>query len=233
MSNFNVTVDKETNQIIYNREFAVTPFSFNVFPMDRERFSIIILAPEVTSTLQNLFQYILNSYIDENIINCLSNNSLYKVEEQFQNYNESEEILKNKLAIIDLSPTNIFKSLHPSIIHHEYFETNPKWLTNLIIKNILLPNCYTQTSSNLNWKKNFSHTIWLINSIDNLPPILTSISHLTFLISDKIIHDFFEKRLKINKFKIHTDNPIYVVSSTLTQDIKIMTMPKNRFSNEE
>jgi len=140
----------------------------------------------------------------------------------------STDTLKRNLAIIDLSKDNIFKTLHPSIISCESEEFG--WIRNHHIKNILVPNTLNQTGQNNEWSKNYSHTIWLASSIKDIPQVLSTNAHMTFVTDRELIIKYLDEKIGINGAIINP-NLMIAVSSTLRPDISIMTIKSSRFIN--
>jgi hypothetical protein len=223
----------------YTREFAITPFVLPVFPCDRDRFAIVIVSSPKSPILKNLIQFVLNSYIEEtNLITSeiSVDPNLYKVKKEFSNMSDTNEQLKNKLALLDLSFDNQFKNTDHAMISSSYKEltqskekyNGTKWLYNHIIKHILIPNTLLQNTNPVgDWSKHYSHTVWFASSIDEVPSVLWDNAHMIFITEGEEISNFIKQRLGAD-YKMN-DEYILAIAFTLRADIKIMMLPKKRF----
>jgi hypothetical protein len=94
-------------------------------------------------------------------------------------------------------------------------------------RNIIMPNMDIQSIDG--WQNNFSHTIWLTDSIENLPKVLITNSHYLFL-TDNIHISKFMKNKYSNDFKTETDDEILVIGMTIVKDMTINTLNKSQFT---
>jgi len=225
------SVEKNENLISYINQFHLSPFSFNVFPQDKDRFCIVIVGSEFYA-VKNVLTYVLNTFVDEKILEPSPADDPFqaglKVLREFSDFKKESEQLKKQLAIIDLSKNHYFDKIHPSVIKF-YDEVNSTWKRNMMIKKILFPNSLTNIPG-IPWDKNFSHTIWLVENVEELPQVLTTISHVTFLINRRTICDFLDKKLRIKNFTLTiAEDDSIVLTSTLKQNIQIMILPREKY----
>jgi len=215
------TLDKKSGKITYTRNYNITPFVFSKFPHELDKYCIIILG-KASNVTKNLLQYILNSYIDENIIEA---KSLYTAQKQVSDLSETHEQLKRKVAIFDISVDNSFTSLHSKIIA---VNENRSWLDIHILKNILMPNNLLNSGNNKeDASKNYSHTIWLASDLDDIPKVLLTNFHLLFIMEKEQITDYFNRKLDVAYMA--SDDIIFVISSILKENTQLMTMKMDRF----
>lgn len=224
-----ISFDKKSNQIKYTKDYSISPFNFNVFPQNRDRFCIVILSPPNSDNLNHVFKLVLNSFIDEIII---SPKKLQDVQLEFTDKNQSIEQLKLKLAILDLTEDNKFKNLHSNIIpctktgDKKNISYNGEWAINHFYKNILIPNTLQQDKTEI-WKKNFSHTIWLATAMSEVPKLVLTNTNILFCTESEQTTDFFKTRMNAN-YKSTIDQ-IFVISYTLKSDPSLMILDKKRF----
>lgn len=225
-----VTVDNSTNQVKYVREFHLSSFSLNVFPQDMDRFCIVIIG-ERSPLTKNILTFVLNTFMEEKIISPTPGEEprkqAMKVIGELSDLKKDPEELKKQLAIIDLTADNHFNGIHPSVIRF-HDSASVKWQRNMMIKKILFPNSLTK-SADTHCDKNFSHTIWLAEKVDEVPQVLNTNSHLVFLTENKSISEFFLKKLGLEMKKVIEEDFMLILSSTLKPDFQIMSVPKQKF----
>jgi hypothetical protein len=168
-----------------------------------------------------LFQFILNSHINETFV---KGTSLVDIKKDLLNRTQSNEVMKDKLAILDLSHDQQFKDLHPSIVPCPLPGTNA-WTDNHTIKTILIPNVLSMYARKDEWAKNYSHTIWLASSIDEIPKVLLTNKHMLFITEPEAILEYSQKIYHID-LQIRD---IFVVTSILACNMQLMTLSKQNF----
>lgn len=214
-----VKVEIDGNNVNYTSVCDITPFKFSVFPQDKDLFHIIIASNCPDIICKNVLTYVLNSFVEEDIITGCS--SIFELEREFMGDKNS---IKKKLAVIDLSDENIFSPIHPLITHIK--NNKQEWVLNHSISKILNPNTLIQKDG-LDWDKNTSHTIWLIDDITKLPPVLYTHSSLIFALDS-----FNGKKLLKHKTGSDTDinsDTIIVTSSMINKNMQFMRVNRNRF----
>ncbi len=213
-------LDRETGRVVYTREFHITPFILNVFPGQRDRYSTVIISSPDSPALPKLFQFVRNGYVDEDIVLA---SSLYDVKKQFSDLTQTDSKLRAKLALLDLSDGNQFAFIHPSIVP----APSRNWIDNHIFKNILIPNTMLQMSTPGDWSKNYSHTIWLAATLEDIPKVISDNAHITFIVDAEQAAAYLKQRIGIDR--VVGDDIIFAVSSTLKADTQLMTLSKKRF----
>jgi len=225
-----ITVDNSTNQVKYVREFHLSPFSLNVFPQDMDRFCIVIIGEKSLLT-KKILTFVLNTFMDEKLISPTPGEEplkqAMKVIKELSDLKKDPEEMKKQLAIIDLTSDNHFNGIHPSVIRF-HDSASLKWQRNMMIKKILFPNSLTKSADNY-CDKNFSHTIWLAEKVDEVPQVLSTNSHLVFLTVNNSISEFFMKKLGLEMKKVIEEESMLVLSSTLKPDLQIMSVSKQKF----
>lgn len=205
----------------YNTLIDIEPFILKKFPHERDIFSMIIVASGPDTITKNLVQYLVNSHEDE--ISITSGEDLTSIHRKLINRHTAPEDLKRQLAIIDISPELKFKGMRTDI--STLNPDVPDWLRNDYIRNIINPNMSIQPVEW--WQHNYSHTIWLTDSVQNLPQVLTTNSHYLFLTENQHVNDFMKKRYA-NNFN-HVPEEMLILGMNITQNMKIYTLPRNRF----
>lgn len=200
------------------KEYNLTPFLYNIFPFQKDRFCIIIISQHNNDLCKNLLQYILNSFLDEEIVeNC---NDLYQLKREFETGD------KNKMAIIDISPDNRFKSIHDHVI--EFDKTlYTKWTKNFLILRAIFPNILRSKFVQKN-TTHFSHTIWLASSFDDVPECLYTNRNIVFIIDQNQINYLFNVKLRVQRH-VTVNNAILCVDILAKKDIQFATMSKANF----
>lgn len=210
--------NKQLEKLIV-KEYNLSPFIYNIFPFEKERFCIIIVSQKNDSMCKNLLQYILNSFIDEEIVdNCVDLNQLKRVFESGDSH---------KLAIIDISPDNRFEGIHQNIISYDKnLYTN--WNRNYNILRVIFPNILrTQfIQKDITHK---SHTIWLASSIQDIPNCLYTHRNIMFIIDQNQISYLFNNKLHVRK-PVVVNNSILCVDMLAKRDIQFSTINKLKFS---
>jgi len=210
-------------QYRYNTIVNIEPFIFKKFPYNEDRFSTIIVSSNPDAVTSNLVQYILNSMWDEIIIPATDD--IASIEKKLRSKYISPDELRRHVAIIDISKESIFKNMRKDIC--TLLSDIPDWLRDEHIRNIIMPNMDIQSIDG--WQNNFSHTIWLTDSIENLPKVLITNSHYLFL-TDNIHISKFMKNKYSNDFKTETDDEILVIGMTIVKDMTINTLNKSQFT---
>lgn len=207
----------------YNTMVDIEPFIMNKFPLECDRFSMIIVSSKPDIVTRNLVQYLVNSFPDEIIIPATDDISY--LERKFNDKQLTPDQLKRQLAIIDISPDSLFKNMRTDICTAN--KDIPHWLKGEHIKNIINPNMILQYVEGC--ENNFSHTIWLTDSVANLPQVLVTNSQYLFLIDNKHVNDFMKKRYS-NDFSLKDENEIFVIGMTITKDMRVFVLKKDKFS---
>lgn len=224
-------VNKETDTVQYTRSFSISPFIMSIFPDQRDRFAIIILAKAATPVVTNLVQYLLNCHTDPDIATVDDSMPSWKTSQCFADLSQSVEDLRKKVAIVDLTPNRVFRDTHANAIGF-YDSHNPAWLHNMHIRRTCMPNTMTAGCQGEH-HKNYSHTIWLVDSLEHLPRPLVSQAQMVFLVDNSLATDYFSKYMGVQKLLPVSENHILVVATTIYTDISIMTLDPIRFSPPE
>jgi hypothetical protein len=226
----NTTTSTKPKAINYTNEYSLSPFVFHVFPDNLNRFCIILISDPKTATFDLLYQYILNSHTGTIIHNKpgeeKDTEGILKTLKEFSNMSDSEEQLKGKLAILDISKDNVFKSLTNVLSCSN--DLYPEWLRNSFIRNISMPNKLLKRDHVGDWDKNYSHVIWLASSVDDIPKILASNANMIFISENEQTGLYLKKYIGIDHVIDDSDN-IYVITN-VQQDIKIMKINKEKFT---
>lgn len=225
---------KSNGKVSYAREFLMTPFTFSVLPHERKQFCTIILGSPTSSALPKLLQFVINAHLNECIVYpAYKDTPSFNLSSEFSSKHSMEKIpteelasikegLQNKLVITDLTQGNEFKSLHPAIYWCK--KEVPDWLYDYHIQRALFPNLLLNTFGN--WENNYSHTIWLASSLEDVPKVLLNSAHMTFVLENA--QTYMKKKLGVENSSISSD-VILAISSTLRSDPQIMTMSRKRF----
>ena len=222
----NVAQDKKTGQITYTRQFNIQPFFWKVFPTQRDRFAVLIVCSPSAPELPALVRFVLNAWAGQEKL--IQSDDLCALQGEFRNEEQPVETLRNKVALLDLSAGHAFKSLHSSVspTWTQTDNASNNWLRNYRITNILYPNHLPPVNEAKT--RNFSHTVWLAGSLDEVPPSVLTQVDLAFVADEKQISEYLKQQFRI---EIQTANDVILaVSSTLVRDRQIMTMSKERFS---
>jgi len=213
----------DTKVYKYNNLINIQPFIFSKLPQQQDSMSIIVVADSASDFIKNLLQYFINSCYEAKILPP-SNNPV-DIEKQFKNKENTLDELRQYLSIIDISPESIFKNLREDIstINKDF----PEWVKNNSIFNILLPNMNIQYTEHFG--KTYSHTIWLVDNVQNIPMSLLTNSHYVFLTYSQSINDFLKRKYS-NDFKLEDPDVMMVISNTIDKDMKIFTLNKSRFN---
>lgn len=216
----------------YNTLVNIEPFIMHKFPQEEERFSIIVVSKHGDNVTRNLVQYLTNSFHNEIVISATDD--LSNIEKKFSDKYTHGDELKRQFAIIDISGDGRFKNLQietssgsmTNIVSYINPDT-PDWLKTQQIKNIINPNMIVQYVEGC--ENNFSHTIWLTDSPQNLPEVLTTNSHYLFILDHDNVTDFMKKRYK-NDFTPQDKDEIIVIGMTISKDMEIFTLDKSKFT---
>jgi len=220
-----IKVDRtETGENRFYHKYEIKPFGFNYFPMDKDRFSIAILAKENTKELKNMLTYIINSY-DSNCERIKSENIL-DLKKELSDYNKSSEELKNKWAIVDCTTTGKFKELDPNIIPLGPI-AKCDWLINYYVLTCNFPNFKLKFFPDAD--KNFSHIIWLTDEIKSRRTLFTN-SALTFILDNDNVDKFMDEVINTQNFKSN-HNFYYILGKHMRINEQILTISKARFKN--
>jgi hypothetical protein len=223
----NVKLDKASGQVTFMREFQISPFFLNVFPQQRKRFCTVLVVSPDSPALSKLFKFSLNCYPAEPTPpSFTSTEDLFSVPREFTDRSKTEAELKGKLLLVDMSKNGCFSQLDPAIRPFRQ-DGAPTWLRNHHIRSTLQPNLILpMASTGGDWDKNYSHTIWLVPSVEEIPKVLMTNGHL-FLVDKEHINAFFKTRLGLEA--VNQEDCVLAVSSLLKQDIQLMTMARERF----
>jgi hypothetical protein len=241
---------REDDHVAIQREYHLVPFNWDTFPWQRDRFCIIVIANEMSTLLQRLFEYIMNSTFDEDILDYdffnskaknaneintkedieISNETkeatiLHKIGKEFRDYRQSKKQLKSKLIITDLSENNIFKTIHPAVIGASS-PSLPKWLKSSQQRTIVFPNSILKAAEQAD--KNYSHSIWIAKSVDEISSTLLTYANMTFILDQPQICRYLERRFNCRDIKI-ADDIIMVITSHTNLNQDLMSIPKSQF----
>lgn len=215
-------IKKDDGSVVYIRPgFKLDPyFYFPVLPHEQDRFAMLIVTDHNDNELKNLLKLLINSHINPHIITA---DSIYQAKKLFTDFNKSNDDLKAQLGIFDLTKDNKFSNVHPSIIP-AYADNNAD---KLYIKNILIPNVLLHDGSD-NWNKNYSHTIWITSSIEDIPRIIVTNSQYCFAIGAHNVNKLLKYKLKTAQDVNFPEDNILVICSSLVIDTKLMMLTRSR-----
>lgn len=221
-----IQLNQEKGSVTYHKIYSVFPFAFPAYPRSKKHFCITIVSTPQYLQNSRLLEFVLNAFPTfETLKNC---NNLGDALSEITDPNKPIETLSRQLAIFDLSSDNQFGKFVPGIIPAS--DNTPfKNLSTHQMLRILVPNIvFGKEQSELN-DRSYSHTIWIVPKISELPEIIRTHSNLIFVTEEEEIKCYTKKYFGMETMTTPSD-VIFTVSSTLTQDLRLMYLSKDRCS---
>lgn len=213
-----------------SRSLRIEQFRLFTFPCELDKYCIVIMSEQEhvrNGTIKNLLTYLINSFYNVLIVSGSSSTSFFPSIKTVGEFTACKDRAQKQLAIVDYSEGGIFKDVHPEVISYmKNVDEFPRWLKSHYSGKILNPNMLQQ-SPEVDWDKNVSHTIWLCDKMGDIPASLLTNSHLVFVLDETNLKEYLLKRVGVANFKYN--GSIYVTTSTLSQDMRLMTLARSRF----
>jgi hypothetical protein len=219
-----IKLDQDKGTVTYHKSYTVFPFSFPVYPESKMRFCLTIISNSQYLQTSRLFEFIRNAF--PNFITLKNCSNLGDALKQLSDPNKSSDILSKQLAIFDLSSGNQFGKMIPDIIPASDDVPLHPLISHQMLR-ILAPNITFGKFQPNDSDRSYSYTIWIASKFSELPEIIRTNSHFTFITEAEDVKLYAEKYFHMDPH-IPTDS-IFSVCSTLTQDPQIMIVPKERF----
>lgn len=197
----------------------ISSFRFKSYPSDANVFNILIIAKNADVLTKNLLMYIINSFY-LNKATKLDNYILNKYRAV-----PAKEERESTLGIFDMSSEHMFSGLHDNITTLD--KSLPDWLRNYTIKNIMYPGLMRRADGT-DWCENVSHNIWLYNSAEDVPSILTSLVDISIIVDHDDVVKYAHKHVGNIDSKYFESDTIFLFSKKM--DIDIGTIPFKRFT---
>lgn len=219
-----VQLNQEKGSVTYNKIYSIFPFSFPSYPASKMRFCITIISTPQYIQNSRLLEFICNAFPNFNIVkNC---HKLGDALSQISDSTKPVEVLSKQLAIFDLSPDNQFGKIVPDIIPASDDTPFKNLITNQILR-ILVPNLTFGKEQPTSTDKSYSYTIWIASKLSELPEIIRTNSHVIFMTESEDVTLYTKKYFGMETALIPSEE-IFTVCSTLTQDLRLMNLPKSR-----
>jgi hypothetical protein len=214
-----VKVNSAEGIVSFKRNYYFTPFRWPVYPFQRNKFALVfITSPDFLQTT-TLFTQIKHAFMD---MPPLLASNLHDASVKMCDLTTPVEEMKNRLAILDLTPTTEFKQVCNEVIPAPPVHSSLLWLQLLEIRRILMPNLMTKTNDPLS-QLNYSYTIWLASKLDQVPTVLRSSAHMIIATTPAEINSLLEFRTGIKE--ITSETPVsFVITNTLSRDLELMTI---------
>lgn len=222
-----IKVDNIQGTISFKRTYFFTPFKWNIYPFQKDRFAIVLITSPSFLRETTLFSQIKNAFLNPCLISA---SNVREASLKIGNLSASAEQLKNQLAIFDLTETTEFKTICDKVIPVPPIDPSLSWLQLLEIRRTLMPNLMIKSNDSSS-QLNYSYTIWLATKLEQVPIVLRSSAHMMIATFPEGINALLHSTTGINE--IASDIPIsLIVTNTLSRDIELMTVPNYRFYKE-
>ena len=220
-----VSLDKGAGVVTYTRQYNIAPFAWRAYPHQKERFCVVLITSPEYLRSSRLLSFVLNAFLEPRFIAAPG---LSDAVRQIGDLGSERDQLRAQVALFDLSEGQRFAGIHPSLIPART-NTPATWLERHQQLRAILPNWLLQRPNSQVWDKNFSHTLWLASNIAEVPRVLLTNAHMIMLTEPVDIKTFTTDRLGAANATVSSD-VIFAVSSTLSQDVQLMTLPKDQMA---
>lgn len=220
-----ITLDKSSGHVIYKRNYTIEPFRWAIYPNKKDRFCAIIIADPEYLKSSRLFEFVFNSFVNSQIIEAENISQSLKL---IIDRNDEQEKIQKQVAIFDLSIGGKFVEIRPEIIPVD----SSSWHIRHQILRSLFPNWFL-AHPNKNTNNNYSHTIWLASTFNEVPAVIWTHSNIAFITEPESITSYMINKLRSTNPSTVASDIIFAISNSLEQNAVLMSMPKKQLDKDD